>query len=281
MRKVSPVLFFVLLFCLILCSASVTVAASPDQRSVSVNIAASPNQPQTSLNESMNLLDGLQKRVDSRVDEKLQSEYAKLEIGHKDVDRWLTYMGILVTIFGILVAYQIFTFIQKAKEAEKCLEEIKHVKDEVNKISGEVNETKDKVNKTYSEVNEIYGDAQTQKLEMEKNVLEPILQRLFINAGSFVYLTNDELKQLREIAQKPFSSIEMILTVSALLSAHNLKYNDSLGYFHQLYSLYPDFERYAWFYAAALNNLGAYNKAKSVLESALEVTKSIATDMSS
>ena len=251
MRKVSPVLFFVLLFCLILCSAS-------------VSIAASPNQPQTSLNESMNLLDGLQKRVDSRVDEKLQSEYAKLEIGHKNVDRWLTYMwtamAILFTVIAILAAYQIFNFIQKTKEAEKHLIAIKSAKDRVNKIS---------------------EDAHTQKSEMEKNVLEPILQRLFINAGSFVYLTNDELKQLREIAQKPFSSIEMILTVSALLSAHNLKYNDSLGYFHQLYSLYPNFERYAWFYAAALNNLGAYNKAKSVLESALEVTKSIATDMSS
>ena len=75
----------------------------------------------------MNLLDGLQKRVDSRVDEKLQSEYAKLEIGHKDVDRWLTYMGILVTIFGILVAYQIFTFIQKAKDAGLQLSEIQEL----------------------------------------------------------------------------------------------------------------------------------------------------------
>ena len=244
MRKVSPVLFFVLLFCLILCSAS-------------VSIAASPNQPQTSLNESMNLLDGLQKRVDSRVDEKLQSEYAKLEIGHKNVDRWLTYMwtamAILFTVIGILAAYQIFNFIQKTKEAEKHLIAIKSAKDRVNKIS---------------------EDAHTQKSEMEKNVLEPILQRLFVNAGSYVNLTNDEMKQLREIAQKPFSSVEIALTISALLSAHNSKYDDSLGYFHQLYTLYPDSERYAWFYATTLNNLGAYSKAKSVLESALEVTKS-------
>ena len=272
MRKVSPVLFFVLLFCLILCSSSVAVAASPNQRSVSVSIAASPNQPQTSLNESMNLLDGLQKRVDSRVDEKLQSEYAKLEIGHKNVDRWLTYMwtamAILFTVIAILAAYQIFNFIQKTKEAEKHLIEIENAKDRVKKIS--------------DQIDGIYKDAQTQKSEMEKKVLEPILEgllgRLFYRDDgvwdSFIHLSDDELKQLREISQEPFFSVEMTLTVSALLSAHNSKYNDSLGYFHQLYTLYPDSARYALFYAVSLNSLGFYDDTESVLKSALEKTKS-------
>ena len=217
------------------------------------------------------MFDAFQKRVDERVNEKLKGEYAKLEINDKSVDRWIGIFAIMATFVGLVVPVVISVSLgkkqlaEKLAEIEKLRDEVKNKRDEVETLNGEVKIKKDEIDSYYKNINE-------QKKEIEENLLEPIKQRLFSEAGSFIRLTEQELKQLVEIAQKPFPSFEMILTVSGLLSAHNTKYTDSLGYFYQLYILNSDSKQYAWFYAGTLKNLARYNEAESVLKSAVRKT---------
>ena len=202
------------------------------------------------------MFDAFQKRVDERVDEKLKIEYAKLEIKDKNVDRWINILAVTATMFTIIIP-SLTIWAMKRQFSEKLAE--------VKEISDEIKIKKDEIDSYCTSINE-------QKKEIEEDLLEPIKRRLFVAANTSMDLTKDEFKKLEDIAQKPFPSVEMILTVSALLNAHNLNFNDSFAYFFQLYALNPDSKQYVWFCAVTLSGLGRYREAKSLVASALGKT---------